>query len=90
MIVCQKTKLGLVLLFSLDTPAEMPSAKEIEANGLGVGERLRLQQKKIEELTLHLIDKDKQLNAQGGQVTKLEEKLAKQDKILQEILKKLK
>lgn len=69
---------------------EMPSAKEIEANGLGVGEMIKLQQKKIEELTLHLIEKDKQLNAQGGQVRKLEEKLAKQDKILQEILKKLK
>lgn len=40
---------------------EMPSAKEIIANGLALGEMLKLQQQKIEELTLHLIEKDKQL-----------------------------
>ncbi|MGQ7855228.1 hypothetical protein ACUN24_13415 [Pedobacter sp. WC2501] len=45
---------------------EMPSAKEIEANGLGVGEMLKLQQKKIEELTLHLIEKDKQLQNEAS------------------------
>ncbi|CAH0277395.1 MULTISPECIES: hypothetical protein [unclassified Pedobacter] len=69
---------------------EMPSAKEVETNGIAVSEILKLQQKKIEELTLHLIEKDKQLSTQGGQVTKLEAKLIQQDKILQEILKKLK
>jgi uncharacterized protein YaiE (UPF0345 family) len=40
---------------------EMPAAKEIETNGLELGEVVKLQQKKIEELTLHLIEKDKQL-----------------------------
>ncbi|MBB6236407.1 hypothetical protein HDC90_001019 [Pedobacter sp. AK013] len=40
----------------------IPSAKEIEANGLELGEMVKMQQKKIEELTLHLIEKDKLLS----------------------------
>ncbi|MEE1945890.1 hypothetical protein VRU48_12285 [Pedobacter sp. KR3-3] len=40
---------------------EMPSAKEVETNGLQLGEMLKLQQKKIEELTLLLIEQNKQL-----------------------------
>lgn len=40
---------------------DMPTAKEIATNGLALGEVVRLQQQKIEELTLHLIDKDKAL-----------------------------
>ncbi|WP_199748251.1 hypothetical protein [Pedobacter sp. KBW01] len=42
---------------------EMPAAKEIETNGLVLGEVVKLQQKKIEELTLHLIEKDKELRS---------------------------
>lgn len=55
---------------------EMPSAKEVEANGLNLGDVLKLQQKKIEELTLHLIEKDKQLteekNINAAQQNELE------------------
>ncbi|TKC04716.1 hypothetical protein FA048_18695 [Pedobacter polaris] len=40
---------------------EMPSAKEVEANGLQLGEMNKLLLKKVEELTLHLIQKDKDL-----------------------------
>ncbi|WP_052266453.1 hypothetical protein [Pedobacter kyungheensis] len=40
---------------------DMPSAKEVETNGIAVSEMLKLQQKKIEELTLLLIQKDKEL-----------------------------
>ncbi len=40
---------------------EMPSAKEVEANGVELGEMVKLQQKKIEELTLLLIEQNKQL-----------------------------
>lgn len=69
---------------------EIPTAKQMVDNGLNLGElNIKLLQK-VEELTLHLIDKDKQLNTQSGQVRKLETKLAQQDEILQEILKKLK
>ncbi|NTE04324.1 hypothetical protein G6M26_06395 [Agrobacterium tumefaciens] len=39
---------------------DMPSAKEVETNGIALGEMVKLQQLKIEELTLHLIEKDKQ------------------------------
>jgi hypothetical protein len=45
---------------------------------------------KVEELTLYLIEKDKQLITQRGNINKLESKLEQQDKILAEILKKLK
>jgi hypothetical protein len=41
----------------------MPTAKQIETDGLELGEMVKLQQQKIEELTLHLIEKDKQMNA---------------------------
>ncbi|MDQ0638307.1 hypothetical protein QF042_001872 [Pedobacter sp. W3I1] len=69
---------------------EIPTAKQMVENGVNLGElNIKLLQK-VEELTLHLIEKDKQLNVQGRQVTKLETKLAQQDKVLQEILKKLK
>lgn len=40
---------------------DMPSAKELETNGVDLGGMLKLQQQKIEELTLHLIEKDKQI-----------------------------
>lgn len=40
---------------------EVPSAQKVEADGLELGEINKLLLKKIEELTLHLIEKDKQL-----------------------------
>jgi hypothetical protein len=39
----------------------MPSEKEVTKNGLDVGEILRVQTQKIEELTLYLIEKDRQV-----------------------------
>jgi len=47
---------------------EIPSEKEIATNGLNLGEIDRLLTKKVEELTLYLIDKDKQLNMQQSQI----------------------
>jgi hypothetical protein len=55
----------------------MPSAKEVETNGIAVSEMLKLQQKKIEELTLHLIEKDKQLTEQKTINKGYEERLLK-------------
>ena len=43
---------------------DMPAAKEVEANGLSLGKLIRLQQQKIEELTLHLIAMKKILRKQ--------------------------
>jgi len=42
---------------------DMPAAKDIETNGLELGEMVKIQQKKIEELTLHLINLDKKFRA---------------------------
>jgi hypothetical protein len=40
---------------------EVPSAKEMEANGLQLGEMNMLLLKKVEELTLHLIEQEAQI-----------------------------
>jgi hypothetical protein len=40
---------------------EMPSAQEVEKNGVNLGEMVKLQTKKIEELTLYLIEQDKRI-----------------------------
>ncbi|MBT2564398.1 hypothetical protein J7E50_06830 [Pedobacter sp. ISL-68] len=40
---------------------EIPSAADAAKNGIALGEMNKLLLKKIEELTLHLIEKDKQL-----------------------------
>ena len=53
---------------------EMPSAKEVETNGIAVSEMLKLQQKKIEELTLHLIDLSKKVESQDAYIKMLKEK----------------
>ncbi|WP_316824692.1 tail fiber protein [Pedobacter miscanthi] len=41
---------------------EVPSAKEFERDGIALGEINKLLLKKVEELTLHLIEKDKELS----------------------------
>jgi hypothetical protein len=48
--------------------AEIPSANEVAKNGLDLGEMNKLLLKKVEELTLYLIEKDKQVNAQQKQI----------------------
>ncbi|EFK58569.1 hypothetical protein U0038_06450 [Sphingobacterium spiritivorum] len=50
---------------------EVPSAREIEEDGLSLGEMNKLMMKKIEELTLHLIEKDKQLQTQQEELNTL-------------------
>ena len=55
----------------------MPAAKEIEANGIALGEIVKIQQKKIEELTLHLIEKDKQINLRLKRMDAIEHKSKK-------------
>jgi len=58
----------------------MPSAKDVEANGIAVSEMLKLQQQKIEELTLHLIEKEKNIDALVKRVELLEVEKTKTDK----------
>jgi hypothetical protein len=53
---------------------EVPSAKEMETNGVKVGEMEMILLKKIEELTLHLISKDEQLKKLEERLERLEKK----------------
>jgi len=54
---------------------EIPSAKQIAKDGLNLGEMNTKLLKKVEELTLYLIEKDKQLSAQEVRLKKIESKL---------------
>jgi hypothetical protein len=46
----------------------VPSAKEITENGLALGEMTKIQQEKIEELTLYLIQQNKEIEELKAQV----------------------
>jgi hypothetical protein len=66
---------------------EMPSAKEAEANGIALGEMNKILLKKIEELTLYLIEKDKQLAQQDHQIKQIKDEQAL---MKQQLLKRIK
>jgi len=75
---------------------EMPSAAQITKDGLDLGEMNKLLLKKVEELTLYLIEKDKQLNEQQKQLDTqkqhldiVETQLEKQQEQLNKLEKKL-
>ncbi|OCX50799.1 hypothetical protein BEL04_18895 [Mucilaginibacter sp. PPCGB 2223] len=53
---------------------EIPSAAEVEKDGQNLGEMNKLLLKKVEELTLYLIEKDKQLKLVEERLEKLENK----------------
>lgn len=53
---------------------EIPSAKEIKKDGLDLAEMNLLLLKKVEELTLHLIEKDKTIKEIANRLVKLESK----------------
>ncbi|WP_313271030.1 hypothetical protein [Sphingobacterium sp.] len=57
---------------------DVPSAKKIEEDGLSVGEMNKLLMKKIEELTLHLIEKEKRQEILSQRVHMLIEKVDQQ------------
>jgi hypothetical protein len=54
---------------------EVPSAKEMEKNGVQLGEMNLLLLKKLEELTLHLIEQQKTNQYQAKKIVELEEKI---------------
>ncbi|MCJ8212039.1 hypothetical protein MUY27_20145 [Mucilaginibacter sp. RS28] len=54
---------------------DMPSESEVKAKGIDLGEMVKLQTKKIEELTLYLIEKDKEVKAQQVQIEKLQRQI---------------
>lgn len=49
----------------------VPSAKEITKNGLELGEMIKIQQEKIEELTLYLIEQNKRIEEQNKDLQEL-------------------
>lgn len=57
--------------------SEMPSEQDVVKNGLNLGEIVKLQTKKIEELTLYLIEKDKQVSDQQKEIEQLKEEQKK-------------
>ncbi|SHM81864.1 hypothetical protein [Mucilaginibacter sp. OK098] len=61
---------------------EMPSEKEVVKNGVNLGEMAKLQTKKIEELTLYLIEKDKQLTDQQKKSEQQDARIAALEKAL--------
>ena len=61
---------------------DVPSEAEVIKSGVNVGEMLKLQTKKIEELTLYLIDKDKQLTEQQKKNDAQEARIAALEKAL--------
>jgi len=58
---------------------EIPSAAEVERNGIGVGDMQSKLLAKIEELTLHMIRADERNNRLEQQVGELQERLSKQE-----------
>jgi hypothetical protein len=53
---------------------DMPSAKEVEEQGVNVGDTQALLLKKIEELTLYIIRQDAKINALAKRMKKIENK----------------
>ncbi|URC13603.1 hypothetical protein [Flavobacterium sp. B183] len=68
---------------------EVPSAKEISDNGLELGEMNKTLMKKVEELTLYLIEQNKALLEQKNQILSQQRILEKQQQDI-DILKKSK
>jgi hypothetical protein len=64
---------------------EVPSAKEIETDGLNLGDNQATLLKKIEELTLYIIDLNKKSEEQNKKIAELE----KRDSEMKEIKKQL-
>jgi hypothetical protein len=52
----------------------VPSATELQNNGIELGEMNMILLKKVEELTLHLIEKEKEISALESRVQLLENK----------------
>lgn len=49
----------------------VPSAKQVEADGIEIGQMAKIQQEKIEELTLYAIQQQKQLDKQQKEIEEL-------------------
>ena len=68
---------------------DMPSEQQVIMAGVNVGEILKLQTKKIEELTLYLIEKEKQFRGQQQQIQKLKQQQNRRISRLEAAISKL-
>lgn len=68
---------------------DMPSAEQVEKEGINLGEMNKLLLKKVEELTLYLIEKDKEVHEQHTQISDQGKEIDLLKKKLTEILNKL-
>jgi len=67
---------------------EMPSAKDVVKNGLNLGEMNKLLTKKVEELTLYMIDKDRQITEDETKIKAQNERINKLEKAVQLLIQK--
>ena len=65
---------------------EIPSAADIQRDGLDLAEMNLLLLKKVEELTLHLIEKEDQLNQQANQIADQRREFEEFKKMIQNML----
>lgn len=65
---------------------EMPSAEQLERDGLNLGEMNKLLVKKVEELTLYLIEKDKKEKIQEEKITDQQKQIELINKQLQVLI----
>jgi hypothetical protein len=68
---------------------DMPSAQEVEKNGVNLGGIVKVQTKKIEELTLYLIEKDKEVKEQQKKSEQQEARIAALEKALSKLNKQI-
>lgn len=69
---------------------EIPSAAEVEKNGIALGEMNKLLLKKVEELTLYLIEKDKEileLKQKQSKVSDQESRIRRLEQLMQPVKK---
>lgn len=62
---------------------DVPSAAEINENGINIGEQQTVLLKKTEELTLYIIEQDKTIKSQQEQLSLLEERIQKLERLIQ-------
>ncbi|KXX71263.1 hypothetical protein [Flammeovirga sp. SJP92] len=65
---------------------DVPSAKEVEENGVNVGETEAMLLRKIEELTLYTIEQEKRLNHQDQRLDEQNETILKQQQLILQLL----
>jgi hypothetical protein len=64
---------------------DIPSAKQIEKEGLSMAEMMKQQMQKIEELTLYVIEQNKKLEKQNDEIIEQKRKIGQLEKMLTEL-----